>query len=70
MIPAAKRMKAMRVRRRARALREVRLVVLDARSPSVRLRVAREVARLHPQAERNALTWSESVSEFDTHAAG
>jgi len=64
MAPAAERMKMMRQRRRVRGLRELRLVVADARSPAVRRRVAREVARLDPERERDALQWIESVSGF------
>jgi hypothetical protein len=55
----------MRDRRRARGLRELRLVVPDARSRAVRNRVAIEVARLKPDREREALAWIEKVSEFD-----
>ena len=58
-------MKMMRDRRRARGLRELRLVVPDARSRSVRQRVAIEVAGLKPDSEREALNWIETVSEFD-----
>jgi len=54
-----------RQRRRSRGLREVRLIVADARSRAVRRRVAREVARLDPGRERDALQWIEAVSEFD-----
>jgi len=61
----AERMKAMRKRRRARGLRELRLIVPDARSQRVRRRVAAEVAALRPQSEHEALDWIESVSEFD-----
>ena len=43
---AADRMRAMRERRRARGLRELRLVVPDARSKAVRRRVAKAVAGL------------------------
>jgi hypothetical protein len=64
----AERMKMMRQRRRARGLRELRLVVPDARSRVVRRRVARQVADLDPDRERDALQWLESVSEFDTDA--
>jgi len=64
----AERMKMMRQRRRARGLREVRLVVADARSRAVRRRVAKQVAGLDPDRERDALQWLESVSEFDTYA--
>ena len=62
---AAQRMKAMRERRRARGLRELRLVVPDARSKAVRRRVAKEVARLDRSSEIEAMRWIEAVSEFD-----
>ena len=62
---AAERMRAMRERRQARGLRELRLVVPDARSKAIRRRVAREVAGLDPAIERAALEWIEAVSEFD-----
>ena len=65
---AAERMHMMRERRRASGLREVRLVVPDARSRTVRRRVAREVARLNAEDEREALAWIEAVSEFDDAA--
>lgn len=65
---AAERMKAMRERRRRRGLRELRLIVPDARSTGVRRRVAAQVARLNKKDERDALDWIEAVSEFDTDA--
>jgi hypothetical protein len=65
MAAPAKRMKAMRDRRRQLGLRELRLVVPDARSEEVRRRVAAAVARLDPDSEREALEWIEAVSEFD-----
>ena len=61
----SERMRAMRERRRARGLRELRLVVPDARSKVVRRRIARAVAGLNRAAESAALKWLESVSEFD-----
>ncbi len=61
----AERMKQMRERRRKRGLRELRIVIPDPRLTSVRRRVAAEVARLIPGAEREALSWIEAVSEFD-----
>ena len=61
----AERMKAMRERRRARGLRELRLVVPDARSRAVRRRVAKAVAGLDRKRELEALGWIEAVSEFD-----
>lgn len=65
MAEPADRMKAMRDRRRARGLRELRLIVPDARLQSVRQRVARAVAALDPDSEREAMRWIEAVSEFD-----
>ena len=65
MAQAAERMKAMRERRRARGLRELRLIVPDARSKAVRRRVARQVAALDRSRELEALKWIEAVSEFD-----
>jgi Antitoxin MazE-like len=57
----AKRTKTMR----QRGLRELRLVVPDARSPAVRRRVAKQVAKLDRDHELDALKWIESVSEYD-----
>jgi hypothetical protein len=68
MTAAAERMKMMRQRRRARGLRELRLVVADARSRLVRRRVAKQVANLDGDRERDTLEWIESVSEFDADA--
>jgi hypothetical protein len=65
MARTAERMKAMRERRRARGLRELRLVVPDARSKAVRKRVAKQVASLDRSRESEAIRWTESVSEFD-----
>jgi hypothetical protein len=65
MTAPAERMKTMRDRRRAQGLRELRLVLPDARSPSVRQRIANEVARLGRAGEDEALSWIEAVSEFD-----
>ena len=61
----AERMKAMRERRRQRGLRELRLVVPDARSPAVRRRVAKEVAALNQANEKDALDWIEAVYQLD-----
>jgi hypothetical protein len=65
LMEAAERMKAMRERRRERGLRELRLIVPDARSRAVRRRVAREVAALDQSREHDALKWIEAVAEFD-----
>ncbi len=65
MAEPGERMKLMRQRRHLRGLRELRLVVPDARSEAVRNRIASQVAKLNPDSERNALLWIEAVSEFD-----
>jgi hypothetical protein len=62
---AADRMRAMRERRRARGLRELRLVVPDARSRAVRRRVAKQVEELDRGSELDAMRWIEAVAEFD-----
>jgi hypothetical protein len=58
-------MKAMRERRHARGLRELRLIVPDARSKKVRARIARAVAALDRSQESDAIKWIEAVAEFD-----
>ncbi len=65
MAQAAERMRAMRERRRAQGLRELRLVVPDPHARSVLRRVATEVASLDRAAEQEAMRWIEAVSEFD-----
>ncbi len=62
-------MKLMRQRRRRQGLRELRLVVPDARSETVRDRIAAQVSKLNPDSERDALQWIEAVSEFDADEA-
>ena len=62
---AADRMRAMRERRRARGLRELRLIVPDARSRAVRRRVAKQAGRLDRASELDAMRWIEAVAEFD-----
>jgi hypothetical protein len=69
MAAPAERMKMMRDRRRQRGLRELRLIVPDARSETVRRRVEAEVAGLSADAELDALRWIEAVSEFDADEA-
>ena len=59
MTAAAERMKMMRQRRRTGGLRELRLVVADARSRSVRRRVAKQIANLDGDRERDTLEWIE-----------
>jgi hypothetical protein len=65
MAEPAERMRIMRARRRRQGIRELRLVVPDARSEAVRNRIAAQVAKLNPDSERDALFWVEAVSEFD-----
>ena len=65
----AERMKLMRQRRRARGLRELRLVVADPRSRAVRRRIAKQVSGLGGDRERDTLDWIEAISEFDADAA-
>ena len=65
MAEPAERMRKMRERRHVQGLRELRLVVPDARSKIVRDRIALQVARLRPDSERDALAWIEAVSELD-----
>ncbi len=68
MASAAARMRSMRARRRNLGLREIRLVVPDARSAEVRQRIAEQVASLDPADEEEAMRWIEAVSEFDEPA--
>jgi Protein of unknown function (DUF3018) len=65
MARAAERMKTMRARRRSQGLRELRLIVPDARSDAVRHRIAAQVETLNRVSERDGLLWIEAVSEFD-----
>ena len=59
----------MRQRRRARGLRELRLVVADPRSRAVRRRVAKQVADLDPDCGRRSAEMDRiGVSEFDADA--
>ncbi|MGO8917571.1 MAG: antitoxin MazE-like protein [Stellaceae bacterium] len=69
MAAPSERMKMMRAPRRMQGLRELRLIVPDARSKTVRRRIAKQVARLRPDSERDALAWIEAVSELDADDA-
>jgi Protein of unknown function (DUF3018) len=69
MAAPAERMRIMRERRRRRGLRELRLIVPDARSEAIRSRVAAQVAGLSRDSELEALDWIEEVSEFDADEA-
>jgi hypothetical protein len=55
---------------RTRSVRGLRFRVLDPRSPAVRRRIAQQVARLDPKAERDAVAWIEPVSKFDAEPEG
>ena len=65
MTATVERMRMMRERRRGRGLRELRLVVPDARLATVRKRVAAQASHLDRRQEDEALSWIEAVSEFD-----
>jgi Protein of unknown function (DUF3018) len=65
MAATAERMRAMRQRRRAKGLRELRIVIPDVRDSAFRRAVADEVARLDPGLEAAAMRWIESVSIFN-----
>lgn len=69
MTAPAQRMKNMRDRRHARGLRELRLVLPDARSQSVRRRVANAVSKLDPDSEDEVMRWIEAVSVFNEDPA-
>ena len=66
MTAPAERMKLMRQRRRARGLRELRLVVADSRSRAVRRRVAKQVAGLDP--DRGLVAGAETVEIVERRA--
>jgi hypothetical protein len=65
MAEPAERMRMRRERRRRQGLRELHLVVPDARSEIVRARIAAQVAKLNRDSERGALLSIEAISEFD-----
>ena len=65
MAEPAERMKSMRNRRRAKGLRELRLVVPDARDPAVQARIAEQVRNLDPEDEAEAMRWIEAVTKID-----
>jgi hypothetical protein len=55
MAQASERMRAVRERRRAQGMRELRLIVPDARSTVVRRRIGRQAAKLDLGSEREAM---------------
>ena len=59
----------LRSRRRARAEREIRIMVPDARVEQVQARVARSVARLGSAREADALARIEAVADSDEDQA-
>ena len=58
--------KAISERRRVAGWQGVGSSVPDARSATVRARLAAQVARLNPDVEEEAMDWIEAISEFDT----
>lgn len=70
MASAADRMRAMRERRRARGLRQLRLVVPDARSRAVRRRIAKQVEGLDRASELDAMRWIEADHGSARHQHG
>lgn len=65
MAAPADRMKAMRARRRASGLREIRLLAPDMRKDAVRREFEERLqSSLDPAVEGEALRWIEAVSEF------
>jgi Protein of unknown function (DUF3018) len=65
MVEPAERVNTMRARRREQGLRELRLIVPDARWQAVRNWIAAQVAELNLDSERDTLLWIEAASEFD-----
>ena len=65
MTPPVERMKAMRARRQASGLGELRFIVPDSRARSVQQRITLQVASLRRSDEEAAMDWIEAVSEFD-----
>jgi Protein of unknown function (DUF3018) len=55
MAQASERMRAVRERRRAQGMRELRLIVPDARYTVVRRRIGRQAAKLDLGSEREAM---------------
>jgi hypothetical protein len=69
MASSAERMKSLRERRRAQGLREIRIVVPDIRLPEVQRELARQVATLDPDDEREVMQFIEAVNWFDNDNA-
>jgi len=63
-------MRKLRERRRAQDLRELRLLVPDARSETSGGGSPSRLRRLVRESERDALKWIEAVAEFDADEAG
>jgi len=59
----------LRERRRAQGLREIRIVVPDIRLPEVQRELARQVATLDPDDEREVMQFIEAVNWFDNDNA-
>ena len=60
----------MRQRRREQGLREIRVLVPDTRLPDVRRELARQIATLQPEDERDIMDFIEAVSVFGDDAEG
>jgi hypothetical protein len=69
MAEAAVRMQAMRNRRRAMGLREIRLTVPDATNPAVIAETARHIAALQRHDERDVMELLETALALDADAA-
>ena len=68
MAEAAVRMQAMRNRRRAMGLREIRLTVPDASSPSIIAETARQIAALQRRDECDVMDLLETALALDADA--
>lgn len=55
----------MRDERTGMPLREIRLLVPDARDPEVQARLKAAIEKLDPDDERESMRWIENVSLFD-----
>nr|CAD6407916.1 hypothetical protein REQ54_00330 [Rhizobium sp. Q54] len=61
----ASRREALRDERTGVLLREIRLLVPDARDPAVQARLKGAISTLDPEDEQESMRWIESVSLFD-----
>ena len=61
---ASQRMRLYRERLRARGLKPVQIWVHDTQAPAFRDELRKQIERLNPAAEQDALDFIESVAEF------